>query len=68
MNLRNKYCGVEDHIGTQKSVVRDPIPAKVKGAPKKGKNEAKSVRHFTKCNSPSHNARTCSVILITHEC
>jgi zinc finger SWIM domain-containing protein 3 len=62
MNLRNKYCGVEDPIGTQKSDVRDPVPVKVKGAPKRKKNEAKSVRRCTKCNSPSHNARTCSVI------
>ncbi|WJX27339.1 hypothetical protein P8452_16166 [Trifolium repens] len=60
MNLRNKYCGVEDPIGTQKSDVRDPVPVKVKGAPKRKKNEAKAVRRCTKCNSPSHNARTCS--------
>ncbi|CAJ2642358.1 unnamed protein product [Trifolium pratense] len=36
MNLK-KNCIVEDPIGTQKSVVGDPIPVQSKGAPKKKK-------------------------------
>ncbi|XP_045825377.1 protein FAR1-RELATED SEQUENCE 5-like [Trifolium pratense] len=60
MNLKKKYCSVEDPIGTQKSVVGDPIPVQSKGAPKKKKNDAKALRHCTHCKSTTHNARTCS--------
>ncbi|PNX56026.1 hypothetical protein L195_g049660, partial [Trifolium pratense] len=59
MNLKRKYCNVEDPIVTQKSTVGDPIPIKSKGAPKKKKNDTKVVRHCTKCKSTTHNARTC---------
>ncbi|XP_045802535.1 protein FAR1-RELATED SEQUENCE 5-like [Trifolium pratense] len=51
---------VEDPIGTQKSVVGDPIPVQSKGAPKKKKNDTKALRHCTHCKSTTHNARTCS--------
>ncbi|GAU47599.1 hypothetical protein TSUD_186110 [Trifolium subterraneum] len=59
VKLQKKYCGNDDN-GRQNSEVGDPLPIPGKGAPKKKKNEPKSVRRCGKCNNPSHNARTCS--------
>ncbi|GAU40174.1 hypothetical protein TSUD_292790 [Trifolium subterraneum] len=59
IKLQKKYCGNDDN-GRQNSEVGDPLPIPGKGAPKKKKNEPKSVRRCGKCNDPSHNARTCS--------
>jgi hypothetical protein len=66
IKLQKKYCGNDDN-GRQNSEVGDPLPIPGKGAPKKKKNEPKSVRRCGKCNNPSHNARTCSVIAINHD-
>ncbi|GAU48926.1 hypothetical protein TSUD_301810 [Trifolium subterraneum] len=56
---KKKYCGNDDNE-RQNSEVGDLLPIPGKGAPKKKKNEPKSVRRCGKCNNPSHNARTCS--------
>ncbi|XP_058776001.1 protein FAR1-RELATED SEQUENCE 5-like [Vicia villosa] len=60
MKLHKKYCSADDQIGTQREAVGDPITVKSKGAPKKKKNDTKAVRHCSKCNSTTHNARNFS--------
>jgi hypothetical protein len=68
LKLQKKYCSNEDPVvGTQNSVVGDPMMVKSKGAPKRKKNDTKAVRHCTKCNTATHNERRCSVNFITYD-
>jgi hypothetical protein len=67
MNLQKKYCSTDDPIGTQKSTVRDPVPVKGRGAPKKRKTDTKTIRRGGRCDNTTHNARSCSVILIIQD-
>ncbi|WJX85207.1 hypothetical protein P8452_67699 [Trifolium repens] len=60
MNLQKKYCSTDDPIGTQKSTVRDPVPVKGRGAPKKRKTDTKTIRRGGRCDNTTHNARSCS--------
>jgi hypothetical protein len=66
--LKKKYCSNDDPIVTQNTPVRDPNVVKGKGAPKKRKNDKKTVKRCTICNSPTHNARTCSVNILKLIC
>jgi hypothetical protein len=68
LNLQKKYCSNDDPIVTQNTPVRDPNVVKGKGAPKKRKNDKKTVKRCTICNSPTHNARTCSVNILKLIC
>ncbi|KAK2363632.1 protein FAR1-RELATED SEQUENCE [Trifolium repens] len=62
MKLKIKYCSKDDPaIGTQKSVVGDPLLAKNKGAPKKPKkNETKTARRRSNCKNKTDDGRRCS--------
>jgi hypothetical protein len=68
MKLKIKYCSKDDPaIGTQKSVVGDPLLAKNKGAPKKPKkNETKTARRRSNRTNKTDDGRRSSVILINH--
>ncbi|XP_058760399.1 protein FAR1-RELATED SEQUENCE 9-like [Vicia villosa] len=61
LKLHKKYCSTDDPILASNSVVGDPNIVNSKGAPKKRKNDIKSIRRCSKCNSRTHNARSCSV-------
>jgi zinc finger SWIM domain-containing protein 3 len=68
LNLQKKYCSNDDPIATENPPVRDPTVVNSKGAPKKRKNDKKSVKRCTICKSPTHNARTCSVNILKLIC
>ncbi|WJX66997.1 hypothetical protein P8452_51498 [Trifolium repens] len=40
--------------------LRDPVPVKGRGAPKKKKTDTKTIRRCGRCDSTTHNARSCS--------
>ena len=62
MNLQRKYYNFEETTGNQNAAVGDPMTVKRKGAPKRKKNESKTMRHCKNCKSTGYDARNCAVI------